>query len=69
MVTQNRGVIFFSEAALKEMFESLSESGYIPKRSTTAFLKKLLELAIAHCFLKNGPPFQGLTNWCFDFLI
>lgn len=47
------------------MFESLSESGYIPKGSMTVFLNKLLELAIAHCFLKNGPPFQGLNQLVF----
>ena len=59
----------FFKAALKAMFEPLSESGCSPKRSMTIFLYKLLGLAIAHWFLQNGPPFQGLTSWCYDFLI
>ena len=59
----------FFKAALKEMFEPLSESGCIPKRSMTIFLYNLLGLAMAHCFLQNGPPFQGLTSWCYNFLI
>ena len=59
----------FFKVALKEMFEPLSELGCIPKRSMTIFLYKLLGLPIAHCFLQNGPAFQGLTSWCYDFLI
>ena len=59
----------FFKAALKEMLEPLSESDYILKRSMTIFLCKLLGLATAHCFLQNGLPFQGLSRWCYDFLI
>ena len=59
----------FFKAALKEMLEPLSESGYILKRSMTIFLCKLLGLATAHCFLQNGLPFQGLSRMCYDFLI
>ena len=33
------------------------------------FLYKLLRLAVAHCFLQNGPPFQRHNCWCFDFLM
>ena len=47
----------FFKAELKKMFESISESGYIPKNSMIIFLYKLLGLATTNCFLQNGPPF------------
>ena len=52
----------FFKAALKEMFEPLSELGCIPKRSMTIFFYQLLGLAIAHCFLQNLPPAGAMIS-------
>ena len=42
--------------------------GICQQKSGSPLLFKLLVFSIAHSFLKNGPPFQNLTNWIFEAL-
>ena len=51
------------------MFEYVDGFGYMPKKSGSPLLIKLLGFSIAHSFLQNGPAFENLTNWIFEALV
>ena len=59
---------FFKQAS-REMFEMVDGFGYMPKKSGSSLLFKLLGFSIAHCFLQNNPPSPNLTNWSFEALV
>ena len=62
-------LVSFFKQVLREMFELVDEFGYMPKKSGSPLLFKLLGFSIAHSFLQNGPPFPNLTNWIFEALV
>ena len=61
--------VSFFKQALREMFEVVDGFGYMPKKSGSPLLFKLLGFSIAHSFLQNDPSFPNLTNWSFEALV
>ena len=59
----------FFKQVLREMFELVDGFGYMPRKSGSTLLFKLLGFSIAHSFLQNGPPFPNLTNWISEALV
>ena len=61
--------VSFFKQVLREMFELVDGFGYMPKKSGSPLLFKLLGFSVAHSFLQNGPPFPNLTNLIFEALV